>query len=260
MFQLSFEGVINSGRIRILAGAIAGIFIAVVQHVWIAAAGDSAARKEILFLGDSLSAGYGIDPDSAFPALIQQKLDAASLPFEVVSAGLSGDTTAGGLRRLPWLLKRRVSILVLELGGNDGLRGFPLSTTRANLQQIVNLTKDRYPDVRLVIAGMRMPENLGAEYAGSFRSIFPDLAKLNHAALIPFLLEGVAGDPRFNQGDLIHPNVAGHKIVADNVWRVLEPVIREVVGEKSNRPAASNEKVSSAHHDEAVPAKVEVNR
>lgn len=184
-------------------------------------------RKSVVILGDSLAAGYGLDPSESFPALIQKKIDEAGMNFSVVNAGVSGDTSAGGLRRIDWQLKRPVDVLVLELGGNDGLRGIAVGSTRTNLQAILDRAKQRYPQVKLVIAGMQMPSNMGAEYTAAFRKMFPELAKANEAALIPFLLEGVGGKPELNQPDLIHPTAEGHKIVADNVWVILKPILEQ---------------------------------
>lgn len=183
-------------------------------------------RRSILILGDSLAAGSGVDPDEAFPALLQNKIDQAGLKFEVVNAGVSGDTSAGGLRRIDWLLRRKVDVLVLELGGNDGLRGIAPATTRTNLQTIIDRTKAKYPNAKVVVAGMQMPPNMGEDYNAAFRQVFPDLAKANSANLIPFLLEGVGGKQDFNLPDQIHPNPEGHKLVAANVWKVLEPLLR----------------------------------
>lgn len=182
-------------------------------------------RQTIVVLGDSLAAGYGLDLSEAFPALLQKKIEAAGLKFSVVNAGISGDTSAGGLRRIDWLLKRRVDVLVLELGGNDGLRGIPVGVTRTNLQSIIDRTKQKYPQTQIVVAGMQMPPNMGAEYNTAFEKIFPDLAKRNNAALVPFLLEGVGGKPELNLPDMIHPTAGGHQIVAENVWKVLKPVL-----------------------------------
>lgn len=187
-----------------------------------APASDS-ARQTIVILGDSLAAGYGLDLSEAFPALLQKKIDAAGLKFSVVNAGVSGDTSAGGLRRIDWLLKRPVDVLLLELGGNDGLRGIPVAVTKSNLQAIIARTKQKYPQAQVVIAGMQMPPNMGADYNTAFEKVFPDLAKANNAALVPFLLEGVGGKPDLNQPDLIHPTAEGHKIVAENVWKALQP-------------------------------------
>ncbi len=179
----------------------------------------------ILFLGDSLTAGLGVEQSQAFPALIQEKIREKNLPFEVVNAGLSGDTTAGGLSRLDWILRKPIDILVLELGANDGLRGLPVSTMKSNLQRIIDRVKAKNPQVKIVIAGMEIPPNFGADYAADFRTAFAQLAQSNHAALIPFLLEGVGGHIDLNQPDQIHPTAAGHKIVAENVWRILEPLL-----------------------------------
>jgi acyl-CoA thioesterase I len=182
-------------------------------------------RRAILIVGDSLAAGAGVDLDEAFPALLQKRIDDAGLKYEVVNAGVSGDTSAGGLRRIDWLLRRKIDILVLELGGNDGLRGISPATTRTNLQTIVERTKAKYPQAKIVLAGMQMPPNMGEEYNKAFREIFPDIAKANKAALIPFLLEGVGGKAEYNLADQIHPNPEGHRIVAENVWKVLGPVL-----------------------------------
>ena len=181
----------------------------------------------ILFLGDSLTAGQGVEEGQAFPALIEEKIQAQHLPYEVINAGLSGDTSAGGLRRIDWLLQRPMDVLVLELGANDGLRGLPVAAMKANLQGIIDKVKTKNPQVKIVIAGMEMPPNLGGDYANDFRAVFVDLARTNHAALIPFLLEGVGGHTDLNQRDQIHPTAAGHKIVAENVWRVLAPLLEK---------------------------------
>ena len=184
------------------------------------------APKIVLFLGNSITAGYGLDLSVAFPALIQKKIDAKSWNFKVVNAGQSGDTSAGGLGRLDWLLKNRVGVLVLELGGNDGLRGLPAEVTRKNLQAIIDRTRTRYPKAKVIIAGMMVPPNMGRDYSSRFRAIFPDLAKKNKASLIPFILEGVGGMEKLNLPDGIHPTAKGHEIVAANVWKVLEPVLK----------------------------------
>ncbi|MGH8093288.1 MAG: arylesterase [Chthoniobacterales bacterium] len=181
----------------------------------------------ILFLGDSLTAGLGLEESQAFPALIEEKIQAQRLPYEVVNAGLSGDTSAGGLRRIDWLLQRPIDVLVLELGANDGLRGLPIAAMKANLQAIIDKVKAKNPQVKIVIAGMEMPPNLGGVYADAFHAAFGDLARTNHAALIPFLLDGVGGHIDLNQRDQIHPTAAGHKIVAENVWRVLAPLLEK---------------------------------
>jgi acyl-CoA thioesterase I len=188
---------------------------------------DSTA-KTILFFGNSLTAGYGLDPALAFPALIQEKLKARGWDFRVVNAGVSGDTTASGLRRLDWVLQRPIAVLVLELGANDGLRGLPLAAARQNLQAIIDRTRQKYPQVQIVLAGMHMPTNLGPEYTSTFRAMFRELAAANQAAFIPFLLDGVGGIPSLNLPDGIHPNPSGHKIIAENVWQVLMPVLQSI--------------------------------
>ena len=185
------------------------------------------AMRTVLVLGDSLAAGYGVDAAQAFPALLQQKVAAAGLPFQIVSAGVSGDTTAGGLRRLDWVLKRPVDVLLIELGGNDGLRGLAPETTRTNLQMIIDKTRAQRPGTRIIIAGMQLPPNLGEDYVLKFERVFPEVAKANGAALIPQLLAGVGGDPKLNLPDRIHPTPEGHKLVAETVWKVLRPVLEE---------------------------------
>ena len=183
--------------------------------------------QTLVVMGDSIAAGYGVEPDEAFPALLQQKIDKAGLNFQVVNAGLSGDTTAGGLRRITWLLRRPIDVLLLELGGNDGLRGIPPPETQRNLAGIIEKTRAKYPDVKIVLAGMQMPDNMGQEYTEAFEAIFPAVAEAQEALLIPFLLEGVGGKAELNQEDRIHPTAAGHRIVAQNAWEVLEPLLRE---------------------------------
>jgi acyl-CoA thioesterase-1 len=184
--------------------------------------------KTIIFFGDSLTAGYGLDPSQAFPALIQEKINAQGWKFRAVNAGLSGETTAGGLRRIDWVLQRPIDIFVLELGTNDGLRGLPVENARKNLQAIMDRVRNKYPRVKLLLAGMQIPTNLGKEYTTRFREMFPELASANQAALIPFLLAGVGGVPELNLPDGIHPTPAGHKILAENVWTVLEPVLQSL--------------------------------
>ena len=179
------------------------------------------SSRVILFLGDSLTAGYGLDREQAFPALVQARIDSLGWNFEVFNAGLGGETSAGGLRRIDWLLRRPIDVFVLELGANDGLRGIDPKDTHANLQQIVERVKAKNPAVALVIAGMQMPPNMGAEYTAAFAAIFPALAEKNDAALIPFLLEGVGDQPALNLPDGNHPNVEGHQIVAETVWTTL---------------------------------------
>ncbi len=178
--------------------------------------------KTVLFFGNSLTAGYGLDPAESFPSLIRQRIDSLHLPFKVVNAGVSGETSAGGNGRIDWILKQPVDVFVLELGANDGLRGIPLAETTRDLQSIIDKVKAKYPDARLVLAGMEVPPNMGGDYAKGFHNIFPDLARKNQMHLIPFLLEGVAGNRDLNQGDGIHPTAEGAKIVTNTVWQVLK--------------------------------------
>lgn len=181
--------------------------------------------KTILFFGNSLTAGYGLETEESFPSLIQERLDSLNLNYEVINAGLSGETTAGGKNRLEWVLNQKVDVFVLELGANDGLRGVPLSETKANLQMIIDMVWDKNKDTKIVLAGMMIPPNMGQDYTTEFRTIFPELARQNEIQLIPFLLDGVAGIPELNLEDGIHPTAEGQKIVADNVWEVLESIL-----------------------------------
>lgn len=182
-------------------------------------------RRNIIFFGNSLTAAYNLSPEQGFTALIQQKIDAIHLPYHCVNAGLSGETTADGKNRIDWVLKQPVDIFVLELGGNDALRGLPVKASRENLQTIISKVKTKYPNCKIVLAGMQAPPNLGATYTKKFRQIYPELARLNQVTLLPFLLEGVGGIPSLNLEDGIHPNVEGQKIVAENVWKVLKPLL-----------------------------------
>jgi acyl-CoA thioesterase-1 len=199
------------------------------EEATVATAADD--RPVVLFLGTSLTAGYGLTEDQAFPALIQERLDSAGIDLRVVNAGVSGETSAGGLRRIDWLLRQPIAILVIELGANDGLRGQDIEAMRANLLEIVDRTRERHPDARIVLAGMEAPPNLGERYTSAFRAVFPEVAAERNLSLIPFLLDGVAGVDTLNQGDGIHPTPEGHRLVADNVWAVLEGVATEVVSE-----------------------------
>lgn len=187
----------------------------------------AAAKKRLLFFGNSLTAGYGVEPEQAFAGLIGQKIDSLGLPYEVINAGLSGETTAGGRSRVGWILKQPVDIFVLELGGNDGLRGLPLTATRDNLQGIIDTVRRRSPGAQIVLAGMQIPPNLGQTYADGFKAIYQEIATKNKLVLIPFLLQGVGGDRTLNQPDGIHPTPAGHRIVARTVWGVLEPLLQK---------------------------------
>ncbi len=181
--------------------------------------------KTILFFGNSLTAGLGVEPDEAFPALIENKIDSLDLPYKVINAGLSGETTAAGKARINWLLKQKVDVFVLELGANDGLRGIPVTETSKNLQDIVDQVKAKYPDVKLVMTGMEVPPNMGGKYASEFRLIFRQIAEKNNMVLVPFLLDKVGGVPELNQSDGIHPTPEGHKILAENVWAILKDIL-----------------------------------
>lgn len=180
-----------------------------------------------MVLGDSITAGFGLDdPDAAYPAVLQKKINAAGLNYTVVNAGVSGDTTAGGLRRVAWALKPGGDVLVIALGGNDGLRGLSPEQTSTNLTGIIAAARKQIPGITILVAGMQMPANLGEDYVTKFRAVFPTVATETHATLIPFLLEGVGGDPKLNQADQIHPTAEGQKKVAETVWKVLEPALR----------------------------------
>jgi len=182
--------------------------------------------KTLLFFGDSLTAGYGLnDPDEAFPGLIKERIDSLELPYKVVTAGLSGETSAGGKSRVSWILKQHIDVFVLELGANDGLRGISPAETERNLQAIIDQVRKKYPDCKIVLTGMLMPPSMGVKYAADFKAVFPKLAKDNNLSFVPFLLEGVGGVARLNQGDGIHPTAAGHHILADNVWGILKDVL-----------------------------------
>jgi acyl-CoA thioesterase-1 len=185
----------------------------------------SARIKTILFFGDSVTAGYGLSVGEAFPALVEAQLNKSGKSCKVINAGLSGETTAGGVTRIDWILRQPVDIFVLELGGNDGLRGLPLEQTRKNLQLIIDKVKAKNAGVKMVVAGMMVPPNMGEDYTKQFNTIFSELAKKNKATLIPFLLEGVGGNESLNLADGIHPNVEGHKIVANTMIKVLNPLL-----------------------------------
>lgn len=202
-----------------------GRYLGVVVFLTFFGVAQAQPQKTILFFGNSLSAGYGVAPEQAFPALVQNMLTNGGYNYKVINAGLSGETTAGGVARVDWVLRQPVDIFVLELGGNDGLRGLELNQTRQNLQKIIDKVKAKYPDAKIVIAGMQVPPNMGDSYAQGFRKIFPEIAQQNNAVLIPFLLEGVGGNPDLNLADGIHPNVEGHKIVAKNVWDGLKNIL-----------------------------------
>jgi len=182
--------------------------------------------KTILFFGNSLTAAYGLDdPTKGFAGLTQKRIDSLGLNYKVVNAGVSGETSAGGNSRIDWILKQPVDVFILELGGNDGLRGIPVSETRKNLQAILDKVKAKYPDSRLVLAGMQMPPSMGKNYTTDFKNIYPELAKKNKLTLIPFLLENVGGEAKLNLPDGIHPTEEGHKIVAETVWATLKDIL-----------------------------------
>lgn len=182
------------------------------------------ARRELVFLGDSLTAGLGLDASLSFPSLIQERIDARGWPYRVVNAGVSGDTSAGGLRRLAWSLEGRPAVLVVALGGNDGLRGLPPDELRSNLAAIIEGAQRQ--GVQVVLAGMEAPPNNGPEYTARFRRVYRELADAYDVPLVPFLLDGVAGEPALNQADGIHPNAEGARRVADTVWPAIEPVLQ----------------------------------
>lgn len=187
-----------------------------------------AESGKILIFGDSITAGYGVGTSDAFPALIQQKIDSLGWDFKVVNGGLSGETSAGGLRRIDWLLRQDFQVFVLELGGNDGLRGIDLKSTKENLQAIIDKVRAKRPETRILLAGMQVPPNLGPDYTREFRQMYPELAQKNEITLIPFLLEGVGGREQLMQSDGIHPNVRGHKKVAEIVWEELKPILQQL--------------------------------
>jgi acyl-CoA thioesterase-1 len=185
-----------------------------------------AERPVILAVGTSLTAGYGLDPDDSWPSLVQKRIDAAGLPHRVANAGVSGETSAGALRRMDWLLRQRVDVFILETGANDMLRGQDVTATRANVEAILDRARRQTPPPRLVLLGMRAAPNLGSDYVRDFASIFADVARKHDAVLVPFFLEGVAGVQRLNQADGVHPTAEGQKIIADTVWRALEPLLK----------------------------------
>jgi acyl-CoA thioesterase-1 len=205
--------------------------IALFRFTWLilsVATIHASSTKTILVLGDSLSQGFGLAPNEAYPTLLSKKLRAAGLNFQLTNASAAGGTTEGGLERLPAHLKRQIDVFIVELGINDAFRGLPVDQIQTNLQQIIDKVKARNPQVRVVIAGMQIPSYAADDYVSAFGKMFVDLAAKNDAALVPYLLQNVAGDPSMNLSDGIHPNAAGQKILAETVWHVLEPVAREV--------------------------------
>ena len=199
-----------------------------------AAPPNPSGMKAILVLGDSLSGGFGLKPSEAYPALLASKLRAAGLNFQLTNASQTGGTTEGGLERLPAHLKRRIDIFILELGINDAFRGVPVAQIQNNLQQMIDKVKARNPNVRVVIAGMQLPNYGADDYVSAFGKMFSELATRNRATLVPYLLDGVAGDPSLNLPDGIHPNANGQRILTDNVWRVLESIAHETAAEPSS--------------------------
>jgi len=187
----------------------------------------NARVKRVVILGDSITAGYGLTPKEAYPSILQMKANASKLPAKVIGAGVSGDTTAGGLRRVSWALAQGADILIVALGGNDGLRGIPTQETRNNLLGIIQKAKKRNPEIHTIIAGMQMPGNLGPEYTQEFQMIFPKVANQTNTSLIPFLLKGVGGIPKFNQADGIHPTAEGQIKIAETVWQTLHPLLAQ---------------------------------
>lgn len=185
----------------------------------------SQETNTILFFGDSITAGFGLETEQAFPAVIQQKIDSLGLNYNVVNAGLSGETSAGGLRRVDWILRQTVDVFVLELGGNDGLRGIDPQNTKQNLQGIIDKVEETYPEAEIVLTGMEAPPNLGDLYTNEFRSVYRELASENDVIFMPFILRDVAGNPDLNLPDGIHPTAKGHRIVARNLWEVLKPLL-----------------------------------
>jgi acyl-CoA thioesterase I len=221
------------GSVAAICTALAAVFSA--QSI-LAAAHESARVKRILVLGDSLSAGYLLRPSEAWPILLTNKLRTAGLEFEIINASQNGGTTTGGLARLPAHLDRRIDIFILELGINDAFRGVSVAEIEQNLQEMIDRVRNANPGVHVIIAGMQLSEYNVDGYLRAFGQMYSDLAAKNHAALVPYLLEGVGGNPALNLGDHIHPNAAGHKILAQTVWSVLEPIAREVAQQRT--PAA----------------------
>lgn len=184
---------------------------------------EKETRRVILIFGNSLTAGYGVEAEESFPALIRARIDSLGLPYEVINAGVSGETTATGLNRIDWVIqKQAVDIFILELGANDGLRGLPPKQTRENLEAIIDRVRGVHPEAQIILAGMMVPPSMGPEYSAAYNRIYPEIAEAKNVALIPFLLENVGGIPELNQADGIHPNLAGNRVVTENVWTVLK--------------------------------------
>ncbi|MFD2533102.1 arylesterase [Gracilimonas halophila] len=181
--------------------------------------------KTILFFGDSITAGLGVDKSQAFPAIIQDRIDSLGLNYEVINGGLSGETSAGGLRRIDWILQRDIDIMVLELGGNDGLRGIDLNSTKENLQKIIDKVQTNNPDAKIILAGMQVPPNLGQDYTKQFETIYPELAEENNLPLIPMIMDKIGGDEELMQSDGLHPTPRGHKVIANTIWDTLRSIL-----------------------------------
>lgn len=199
--------------------------VALLFFIFVLASDLYAQKKQILIFGDSITAGYGLEQEQAFPAFIQQKIDSLGMNYSVVNAGLSGETSAGGLRRIDWVLQQDVDVFILELGGNDGLRGIDPENTKQNLQGIMDKVSEKYPSAEIILTGMEAPPNMGEQYTNRFRSVFEELAEENDVIFMPFILESVAGDPELNQGDGIHPTEEGHRLIAENLWEYLEGML-----------------------------------
>jgi acyl-CoA thioesterase-1 len=230
------------------AAAIFGSLLSILlAQSGVAAEHDRASMKRILVLGDSLSDGFGLKRSEAYPALLVEKLRAAGVNFEVINASASGGTTSGGLRRLPPHLKHKIDIFILELGINDAFLGVPIDQIRNNLQEMIDKVKARNPDARVVIVGMQLPNYSTDDYMHAFGQIYVDLAAKNRAPLVPCLLEGVGGDPSLNLPDRIHPNAAGQRILAENVWQILEPIAREVAALSSRAERGTSLLESRSH-------------
>ena len=227
MYKLRFYTLLLAVALIVSCGPADKIPAETTTKTSVTNASHNSNAKNILVFGDSLTAGYGLDdPGSeSYPSVIQQKIDSLKLPYKVINGGLSGETSAGGLSRIDWLLRQKVDIFILELGANDGLRGLPINQTNSNLQAIINKVKSKYPQTPIIITGMLVPPNMGDDYAYSFKKIFLQLARQNNATLVPFLLQNVAGIPALNQADGIHPTAKGAKIVAQNVWVVLKRML-----------------------------------
>lgn len=187
---------------------------------------SSGSAPGILFIGTSLTAGYGLEPDSAYPLQVQRIIDSAGLRYAVVNAGVSGETSSALVRRLDWLLRQPFAVVVIETGANDGLRGIPVPTMKSNIEQVIERVREARPQAKIVLAQMEAPPNLGAVYTREFRSVFPDVARKENVLLMPFLLANVAGIRELNQADGIHPNYEGERIVAQNVWKALRPLLQ----------------------------------